>query len=336
MLATLTLPLCPDLPAPRTPTVRVRSADDLRGALRQARGSGLTVDASGMDRVLCFDAGRGLVEVQAATTWATLAAFLSTHDIDIGAFARDAALPTAIGECLALAAPGPDGQPATAHVAAITLATPDGELRRADRSVNAELFRLALGGQGVIGVLYSATLCLRSVQAGAAAAAPPVELGFGEAAGGSASGIECLLPPERLEAYLAAARALAEERRVRLHRIAVRRYLPESECHLRWARRDWAGVEVRFGVKPTLGAGVAAAEVRRGLLAAALAQGGSFPVRDLRDATRGQLEACYPAVAGFLAEKRRVDPAERLQNAWYRRLRAILKSEPCDSRWCAG
>ena len=250
MLATLTLPLCPDLPAPRTPTVRVRSADDLRGALRQARGSGLTVDASGMDRVLCFDAGRGLVEVQAATTWATLAAFLSTHDIDIGAFARDAALPTAIGECLALAAPGPDGQPATAHVAAITLATPDGELRRADRSVNAELFRLALGGQGVIGVLYSATLCLRSVQAGAAAAAPPVELGFGEAAGGSASGIECLLPPERLEAYLAAARALAEERRVRLHRIAVRRYLPESECHLRWARRDWAGVEVRFGVSP--------------------------------------------------------------------------------------
>ena len=101
----------------------------------------------------------------------------------------------------------------------------------------------------------------------------------------------------------------------------------------RWATREWAGVEVRFGSKTTLGAAVAAAEVRRALLNAALSHGGSFPIRDLRDATRGQLETCFPTVSAFLADKRRGDPAERLQNDWYRRLVATMRSQPCAVRW---
>ena len=111
------------------------------------------------------------------------------------------------------------------------------------------------------------------------------------------------------------------------------RTLAERSCHLNWATREWAGVEIRFGTKTTLGASVVAAEVRRALLAAALARGGSFPVADMRDATRAQLETCYPMLKGFLAEKRRADPAERLQNAWYRQVSAILRAESCDVRW---
>jgi hypothetical protein len=34
-----------------------------------------------------------------------------------------------------------------------------------------------------------------------------------------------------------------------------------------------------------------------------------------------------------LAEKRRVDPAERLHNAWYRDLTAKLRTESCEIRW---
>ena len=90
---------------------------------------------------------------------------------------------------------------------------------------------------------------------------------------------------------------------------------------------------MRFGLKQTLGAAVAAAEVRRALLDAALSHGGSFPIRDLRDATRRQLEACYPMIGSFLADKRRGDPAERLQNAWYRGLAATMRGEPCAVRW---
>jgi hypothetical protein len=111
------------------------------------------------------------------------------------------------------------------------------------------------------------------------------------------------------------------------------RYRAEAETSLRWATQDWAGVEVRFGIKATLGAAVAAAEVRRALLDAALRRGGSFPIRDLRDATRQQLEACYPAISAFLADKRRSDPAERLQNTWYRKLVVTMRSQPCQVKW---
>lgn len=333
MFATLTLPAGFDLSTPqRTPTVRVRSADDLRNALRHAREHSVRLDGSGMDRVLQLDAKRRLVEVQAATPWAELANTLASSKIAIGSFAR---MPGTVGEAVAQAAAGPDGLPLSAHVAALTLFTQDGELRRADRSAHPELFRLAMGGHGVIGVFYSVTLSIDSLLASAAAETDPVELRITEEAPAPAPecAIETLLPPAALDAYLKEVRLLADERRIALHGITVRRYKPDTETSLRWATQEWAGVEVRFGVKSTLGASVAAAEVRRALLAAALGHGGSFPIRDLRDATRRQLEACYPMIGSFLADKRRGDPAERLQNPWFRALVATMRGEACAVRW---
>jgi FAD/FMN-containing dehydrogenase len=335
MFATLTLPAAFDpVSVPRAPTVRVRSADDLRNALRQARAHDVILDGSGMDRVLRMDAARGLLELQAATPWTGLAGYLAPHGIAIDAFSRMSGLPITVGEAVSQAAAGPDGLPVSAHVAAITLFTADGELRRADRESNKELFRLALGGQGVVGVIYSVTLSVESLRRSAASAAAPVELYLeGPPAPARECVIECLVPPEALEDYLKNIRSLAEERRLALHGITVRRYQTDEHACLRWAGREWAGVEVRFGIKTTIGASVAAAEVRRALLAAALAHGGTFPIRDLRDATRRQLEACYPTIIAFLADKRRGDPAERLQNAWYRSLRLTMRSEACDVRW---
>jgi hypothetical protein len=333
MFATLTFPAGIDLSSPqRTPTVRVRSADDLRNALRQAKEHAVSLDGSGMDRVLLLDAKRRTVEVQAATPWKELAGYLASRKIAIGAFGQ---MPATVGEAVVQAAAGPDGLPVVAHVAAITLFTADGELRRTDRSTYPELFRLALGGHGVTGVLYSVTLSVDSLLASAAAAVAPVELRIAEAGAGlsAACAIECLLPPEALDAYLKEVRQLAEDRNIALHGITVRRYRPEAETHLRWATREWAGVEVRFGIKSTLGAAVAAAEVRRALLGAALRLGGSFPIRDLRDATRRQLESCYPMIVAFIADKRRGDPAERLQNAWFRKLVATMRGEQCAVRW---
>ena len=223
----------------------------------------------------------------------------------------------------------------SAHVVAATLVTPDGELRRADRHANPQLLELALGGQGVVGVLYSLTLSIESLQRSAAQSAAAVELCMPEAgsAGAAACAIECLLPPEELDGFLQRRPVARRRTRLALLGISVRRYLPERSCHLNWATREWAGVDIRFGTKTTLGASVVAAEVRRALLAAALARGGSFPVADLRDATREQLETCYPMLKGFLAEKRRADPAERLQNAWYRQVSAKLRAESCEVRW---
>ena len=334
MYAMLTLPAGYDpIPPRRAPTIRVRSAADLRDALRHARERPFTLDGSGLDRVLGFDAERGRLELQAATPWSELVRYLAQHGIAIDAYAGLRGLPATVGQAVSQAACGPDGGPISAHVAALALFTPDGELRRADRDTNGDLFRLAVGGHGAIGLLYSVTLCVESLRRGAAAAAP-VELSVAEGQSTAAPecAIECLVPPAALQAYLQELRSLLEERRIALHGITVRRYRPDPDACLRWASREWAGVEVRFGVRNTLGASVAAAEVRRALLGLALANGGSFPIRDLRDATRGQLESCYPMIAAFLADKRRGDPADRLQNAWYRRLAAIMRSQACTVR----
>jgi hypothetical protein len=336
MYATLSLPAGHDLPAPhRATTVRVRSASELQCALRQGRQNALTLDGSGLDRVLRMDTRRGLLEVQAATSWGELTRYLATQKITLEGFSDRAGLPLTVGEAISQAAAGPDGLPVTAHVIAVTLVTPDGELRRADRDGNRQLLRLVLGGQGVIGVLYSVTLSIDSLQRSAANALAPVELGIAGPAHETAAAcsIECLLPPEQLDDFLKELRAYVDERRLALLGITVRRHLPDDSCQLSWSTREWAGVEIRFGRKTTLGASVAAAEVRRALLASALARGGSFPLRHAPDATRRQIEACYPSLKGFLADKRRGDAAERLQNDWYGCVTAKLRSEACESRW---
>jgi hypothetical protein len=339
MYATLSLPAGHDLHAPhRAPTVRVRSASELQTALRQARQSAVTLDGRGLDRVLRTDAARGLIEVQAATTWNELARALAAQKIALGAFDATPGLPTTVGDAIAQASPGPDGLPVTAHVAAVTLVTADGELRRADRDNQPEQLRLVLGGQGVIGVLYSVTLCAASLARSASSPLAPVDLGIEAPASASAAAaaIECLLPPESLEGFLGDVRTHFDERRIPLLGLSVRRHLADDSCQLNWATREWAGVAIRFGVKTTLGASVAAAEVRRALLDAAISRGGSFPLRHAPDATRRQLEACYPALRGFLAEKRRCDAAERLQNDWYRCVAAKLRAETCEIRWGKG
>lgn len=341
MLMTLTLPAALETLEEARPEavpvrVKVRSADELRNAIRNSHAHAVILDGTGMNRVLRLDATRGLIEVQAATTWPEIVKYLAGRKAGIDAFAKTD--PAPVGESVSAAAPGPDGQPVTAHVAALTLVMPDGELRRADRDSNEELFRAALGGQGLIGVIYSVMLDIESLEASArhARAAGDLCITDAAAAGTTPCEMECLLPPAELAHFLADIRAAAHEHRIALHAISVRHYQPESDSLLRWATREWAGVRVSFGVKPTLGAGVRAAQIRRLLLGMALARKGSFPPNEARHATRAQLEACYPMLGAFLAEKRRVDADDRLQNAWYRDVKAKLRAERCESRWTRG
>jgi hypothetical protein len=339
MFATLTLPSACDISAaPRVETVAVRSADELRHALRQSRTRPMTLDATGLDRILRLETARGLVEVQAATSWTALAAYPALSGFGIEAFAAAHGIAPTVGEAVTANLACPDGTPLSRCVAAIVLVTPEGELRRADRDSNPELLRLVVGGHGVFGVLYSVTLRLEAMRECAANALEPAALVLADeaAAQGPACEIELLLPPESLEQFLAGIRALSEERRLALQSITVRRTCADADSTLNWASREWAAVRVRFGVRTSIGAAVYAAETRRALLERALACGGAVPVSDLRDASRAQLEACYPQLGAFLAEKRRCDPGERLQNAWFRSACAILRGERCESRWQKG
>ncbi|MFZ1909679.1 MAG: hypothetical protein WAU52_11415 [Burkholderiales bacterium] len=332
MIATIALP---DVPGPGAARRRVcvRSADDLRQAMQHARHSALTVDASGLDRILRLDAARQLLEVQVAAPWSALVDYLAGSAPELKALTADPELPAFVEHSVRTNAAGPDGRPMCAHVEALALVTADGQLRRASRDSNRELFALAVGGQGAVGVPYSVTLRLGSLRTSCAAPRSALRLEGCPPLLRSESDLTLLLPPERLDALLERLRAKADEWRVPIVGAAARRTLPEDETHLRWARREY--VEVRLGLAATsgLGARVRAAQARRELIDIALAQGGAFPPAGIFDVSPAQAEACYPQLRSFLAEKRRLDPAERLYNAWYRHARGLLGRDPVTVRW---
>ena len=320
MLATSSLPLA------ALPGQRVYSALDLCRAVLAGTGLPHRLDAAGLDRTLCHDAERGLLEVQAGASWGSLATHLG------GEF-----LGGTVGQGVAANAAGPDGRPVVAHLRALTLVTADGELRRVSREQSPELFSLAVGGFGAFGPFYSLTLDLASLSRAAAGAADPVRLELAqEAAPGALHGIELLVPPPASEPFVAQARAALEERRCALTRLEVRRVLPENETFLRWARRDYAALRIEFRMRETIGACVNAAALRRRLIDLALDAGGALAPAHLPQASRAQAAACFPMLGEFLAEKRRHDPAERMLGAWYRGVREMWRRQECEVRWSRG
>jgi hypothetical protein len=75
--------------------------------------------------------------------------------------------------------------------------------------------------------------------------------------------------------------------------------------------------------------------LRRLLIDEAIAVGGSFPISCTPEATREQVESCYPQIKSFLAQQRRLDGAGRLANAWLRHHLSLLGRETCEVRWTA-
>jgi FAD binding domain len=333
MYATLALPSIAGLEAPRQRRVCVRSADDLRKAMQHARHAALTVDASGLDRILRLDAARQLVEVQAATPWSVLVGYLAATVPGLSELTADGGLPATVAEAVTSNAPGPDGRPISAHVEALALVTADGDLRRASRTSNRELFALAVGGQGLFGVAYSVTLRIGSLRDSCAARRPEVEVEPGEQQSQSGTGFTLLLPPEKLDASLERMRAQTADWRVPLVGAAWRPTLSEDETYLCWASRAYARVRLRLATPPGLGGRVRAAQARRELIDTAIAEGGAFTPEEIFYASPAQADACYPQLKAFLAEKRRLDPADRLYNAWYREARGLVRRDQVTVRW---
>jgi FAD/FMN-containing dehydrogenase len=297
------------------------SAQELQESVRLCR----RVDAARLDRILRLDNRRALLEVQANTRWHAVADCLRPGDAQVQ---RLLAAHATVGATLCRNAAGPDGRPAVAHVESLTLVTPDGHLRRIDRLTSGGLFALTLGGLGSFGVLYSATLRVESLLR---AVREPQRLeGL---AGDPARRLRLLVPPERLESFLADVRAHCAEWRGVLEGVQVRQTHDEDETFLRWAKRQYAEVTLWLGERATLGGAVRCTQLRRDLIDAAIASGGTFPIACTPEATRTQTEACYPQLAAFLAEQRRIDPGGLMANAWLRHQRSLLGREPCEIRW---
>ena len=137
------------------------------GGQQFAEGSVL-IDTRSLKRVLTFDRERGLIEAEAGIEWPELIQYLhqqqeaQEHQWAIvqkqtGAdnFTLGGSLSSNIhGRAL-------DQKPLIANIESFTLLDAEGELRECSRQSNPELFRLAIGGYGLFGLITSVKLRLR-------------------------------------------------------------------------------------------------------------------------------------------------------------------------------
>jgi hypothetical protein len=302
------------------------SAYELRDAIRH----GQRFDPSRLDRILRPEDDRGVIEVQSGTSWQAIARLLRPGDTASEAASLRA---TKRNICASIGrnAAGPDGRAVVTHIESLTIVTPEGELRRINRVAHGALFSLIVGGQGLFGTLYSATLRVNSLVRSAdetIRARPPAPR-----ATVGARTLQLLIPPQALAAFVDEAKARCEDWRVAIEATDVRNIVPEEDSFLRWARREYVEVGLQLAALPALGGAVRKTQLRRELIDAAIDAGGSFQIARTPDASRDQVAACYPELPAFLAEKRRIDPHEKLVNAWYLHYRNLFNRPACETRW---
>jgi FAD/FMN-containing dehydrogenase len=136
------------------------------GGQQFARGAVL-LDTRPLDRVLAFDRARGLVEVEAGIQWPALVAWLAGAQRGApGAWAIRQKQTGADRLCLGGAVSanvhgrGLAFPPFVDDVEGFVLVGPDGEARAVSRREHPELFALAAGGYGLLGVVTSVTVRL--------------------------------------------------------------------------------------------------------------------------------------------------------------------------------
>lgn len=137
------------------------------GGQQFADGS-LLIDTRSLNRVLNFDREKGLLTVEAGIEWPELIQYLhpqqegQEHEWAI-VQKQTGADKFTLGGSLASNVHGRalDQKPIVANVESFTILDAQGEFRDCDRNRNSELFRLAIGGYGLFGMVSSVTLRLR-------------------------------------------------------------------------------------------------------------------------------------------------------------------------------
>ncbi|GMU92988.1 MAG: hypothetical protein AMXMBFR4_20460 [Candidatus Hydrogenedentota bacterium] len=168
--------------------VRPRSIESLQAGMRHARANNLSIssagarhamggqqfgagtlhlDLTGLDRILDFDAARGLVEVEAGIMWPQLVSGILAAQGDAPAPWTIAQKQTGadrltLGGAVSanIHGRGLTMRPFVTDIESVTVVRADGEVVRCDRQENFDLFRLVVGGYGLFGVIYSVTLRL--------------------------------------------------------------------------------------------------------------------------------------------------------------------------------
>src|SRR5882672_7394092 len=122
---------------------------------------GVLVDTRKLARVLAFDEQRGLVEVEAGMQWPALLETLRKSKWAFNQKQTGVDRVTMGGSLSAnMHGRGLTLPPFISDIESFKLLNARGQLVNCDRSDNTELFRLAIGGYGLFGVIYSVTLRL--------------------------------------------------------------------------------------------------------------------------------------------------------------------------------
>ena len=118
---------------------------------------GLQLDLSALDQVR-YDPPSGVVTLGAGCRWKRVIEALTPYGRSVEVMQSDDNF--SVGGSLSVNCHGwQSGKPPIdATVVSITVITADGRIRRCSRSHNGELFRLALGGYGLVGVILEAQL----------------------------------------------------------------------------------------------------------------------------------------------------------------------------------
>ena len=134
---------------------------------QQFCAGGVVLDTRQLNRVLDFDAGRGLIEVEAGIQWPALIAHLETVQAGLPkqwviAQKQTGADRLSIGCTISANAHGRGLalKPFVSDVESLVLVNMNGQAVTCSRDHNHELFRLVAGGYGLFGCIYSATLRL--------------------------------------------------------------------------------------------------------------------------------------------------------------------------------
>jgi hypothetical protein len=92
----------------------------------------------------------------------------------------------------------------------------------------------------------------------------------------------------------------------------------DDESFLPWAKQPYACTIFNLHTVHTPEGIQGSSDTLRRLIDMAAKRGGAYYLTYHRDATRRQVESCYPQFAEFLRLKKKCDPEERFQSDWYR------------------
>jgi FAD/FMN-containing dehydrogenase len=128
---------------------------------QQFNECGFVVDCRGLNQVLSFDSERGIVEVEAGIQWPDLIRFLQSTAWSIVQKQTGADHLTIGGAVAAnIHGRGLTMRPLIQDIDSVTVVDAQGELIECSRAENSTLFRHAVGGYGMFGILYSVRLRL--------------------------------------------------------------------------------------------------------------------------------------------------------------------------------